>query len=279
MRAEGISMMPTEERQHTGLQATQTSAALMQADAVVTQDEEMEIDLLELLLRLVEKWKQIAVAALLGAVIAAIMVLFVITPTYEATAKLYVLNASNSIVNLADLQIGNYLTSDYREVFSNRHVYEEVVRRLGLDTEYDELTERISISNPSDTRILYITAKSTDPVEAMNLANTYAAVAQEFIPQRMESQKPTLFETAVLPDEPASPNKLLGIILGFALGMFAMCAYVAIQFVLDDRIRANEDIEKHLGLAVLGIMPLVNRTQATKSAQKRKATPKKERKS
>ena len=255
------------------------NTALAQTDAVVTQDDEMEIDLLELMLRLVEKWKQIAVAALLGAVIAAIMVLFVITPTYEARAKLYVLNASNSIVNLSDLQIGNYLTSDYQEVFSNRHVYEEVVRRLGLDAEYGELTSRITVSNPSDTRILYITAKSPDPVEAMNLANTYAAVAQEFIPQRMESQEPTLFETAALPDSPASPNKLLGIIMGFALGMFAMCAYVAIQFVLDDRIRANEDIEKHLGLAVLGIMPLVNRSQAPKNVQKRKATPKKERKS
>ena len=255
------------------------NTALAQADAVVTQDGEMEIDLLELMLRLVEKWKQIAVTALLGAIVAAIMVLFVVTPTYEATAKLYVLNASNSIVNLSDLQIGNYLTRDYTEVFRNRHVYEEVVRRLGIDIEYAALTGRITVTNPSDTRILYITAKSTDPIEAMNLANTYAAVAQEFIPQRMESQEPTLFETAALPDSPASPNKLLGIVMGFALGMFAMCAYVAIQFVLDDRIRANEDIEKHLGLAVLGIMPLVDRSQTAKNAQKRKATPKKERKS
>ena len=266
----------TTEEQHRELWAMEHGATPAQVDAVVTQDNEMEIDLLELMLRLVEKWKQIAVSALLGAVIAALLVLFVITPTYEATAKLYVLNASNSIVNLSDLQIGNYLTSDYQEVFKNRHVYEEVVRRLGLDSEYGELTKRISISNPSDTRILYITAKSTDPAEAMNLANTYAAVAQEFIPQRMESQEPTLFETAGLPESPAAPNKMMGIMAGFAIGMLVMCAYVAIQFILDDRIRANEDIEKHLGLPVLGIMPLVTRTQASRSGQKRKATPKKE---
>lgn len=264
--------MATEEQQ---AMRVMQPGAIAQADAVVSQDDEMEIDLLELMLRLLEKWKQIAIAALLGALIAAILVLFVITPTYEATAKLYVLNASNSIVNLSDLQIGNYLTSDYQEVFRNRHVYDEVVRRLGLDIEYEALTSRISVSNPSDTRILYITAESTDPVEAMNLANTYALVAQEFIPQRMESQQPTLFETAALPDSPASPNKPMGIVIGFVLGMLAMCAFVAIQFVTDDRIRANEDIEKHLGLAVLGIMPLVNRTvPVTKTAAKRKVTKK-----
>lgn len=268
--------MPTEEQQRRELLAMEQETTLARVDSVVTQDEEMEIDLLELMLRLVEKWKQIAVAALLGAIVAAVFVLFVITPTYEATAKLYVLNASNSIVNLSDLQIGNYLTSDYKEVFKNRHVYEEVVRRLGLESEYSSLTRRISISNPSDTRILYITAKSPDPVEAMNLANTYAAVAQEFIPQRMESQEPTLFETAALPESPAGPNKMMGIMTGFMVGMLAMCAYVAILFILDDRIRANEDIEKHLGLAVLGIMPLVTRTQTSRNGQKRKATPKKE---
>ena len=262
-------MMPTQEQQQRALRE-------LPAGAAIAQDEEMEIDLLELALRLVEKWKQIALAAALGAMAAAALVLFAITPTYEATAKLYVLSASNAIVNLSDLQIGSYLTSDYREVFKNRHVYEEVVRRLALDVPYEELTRRIAVSNPSDTRILYITAKSTDPAEAMNLANTYASVAQEFIPQRMESQGPTLFETAVLPDAPASPNKPLAVAAGFALGLMAMCAYVAIQFVADDRIRTGEDIEKRLGLAVLGIMPLESERPALKAGPGRKAAPARE---
>ena len=261
--------MATREDQQRGLQTAQGGAVLARADA--PENDEVEIDLLELALRLAERWKLIAAGALLGAAAAAAMVMLVITPTYEATAKLYVLSASNAIVNLSDLQIGNYLTSDYQEVFRNRHVYEEVARRMALQVGYEELTARIAVSNPSDTRILYIKATSDDPVEAMNLANTYAEVAQEFIPQRMEGQQPTLFETAVLPRSPASPNKPRSIALGFAMGALAMCAFVAAQFVLDDRIRTGEDIEKRLGIPVLGIMPLEGGRQERRNVGDRSA--------
>ena len=58
---------------------------------------------------------------------------------YTATSKLYVVNTKDSAINLSDLQIGNYLASDYTEVFSNWHVHEMVLQRLGLDYTYSQL--------------------------------------------------------------------------------------------------------------------------------------------
>ena len=115
--------------------------------------EDDEINLVELLYRLIEKWKIIALASLLGALIAAVYTFCFITPMYTATSKLYVVNTKDSAINLSDLQIGNYLASDYTEVFSNWHVHEMVLQRLGLDYTYSQLAGMVSVKNPKDTRI------------------------------------------------------------------------------------------------------------------------------
>ena len=72
-------------------------------------NEDDEINLVELLYRLIEKWKIVALASLLGALIAAVYTFCFITPMYTATSKLYVVNTKDSAINLSDLQIGNYL--------------------------------------------------------------------------------------------------------------------------------------------------------------------------
>ena len=65
--------------------------------------EETEIDLIELLYRLLEKAKYIIAAAVLGAVIAIVYTLYLVTPTYTATSKLYVLNGTSSAIDLSAL--------------------------------------------------------------------------------------------------------------------------------------------------------------------------------
>ena len=78
---------------------------------------EMEIDLMELFYRLLENAKRIIAAALTGMLIFALYNFILATPMYESNCKLYVMSASDSAINLSDLQIGSYLTSDYQEVF------------------------------------------------------------------------------------------------------------------------------------------------------------------
>ena len=64
-------------------------------------------------------------------------------------------------------------------------VHEQVLQNLGLDYTYEQLEGMLTISNPSDTRMLYITVSSADPVEATNIANEYANVARDYIYRMM----------------------------------------------------------------------------------------------
>lgn len=225
------------------------------------------INLVELFYRLIEKMKWIIAAALIGALLAGVYTVFGITPMYTATSKLYVMNANDAAINLSDLQIGTYLASDYKEVFKIWHVHEMVIEKLGLPYSYEQLSGMLTITNPSDTRILYITVSSPDPDEAKSIADTYAQVSKEFIAKSMESEEPNVIEEALRPTSPSSPSKARNIMLGFLLGITLSCGVITMQFIADDRIRNSEEISRYLNLTTLGMLPMQN---AKKSGRARK---------
>ena len=93
---------------------------------------EETIDLLELFYVLLGKWKQIAAATVACALIAAVAVVFFITPKYQASSTLYVISRKDSAINISDLQIGSELTDDYIQVFHLWEVQEQVISELDL---------------------------------------------------------------------------------------------------------------------------------------------------
>ncbi len=219
------------------------------------ESQEFEIDIVELLLRLAECWKYIVACAVVGTVIMAIYSFIFATPMYEATSKLYVISNSDSAINLSDLQLGTALTADYTEVFNTWEVHEIVRQNLGLDYEREELSEMVAISNPSDTRVLYITVTNKDPKLAADIANEYAGVAKQYISMTMQTDEPTDFSEALVPEKPVSPKKKLNVAIGFALGAFGACAVIVIQFLMDDKIKTADDIRKYTGLPTLAVVP------------------------
>lgn len=222
------------------------------------RDGEIEIDLGELFLRLLDKWYIIVAAALIGTIISGIWTYFFVTPMYEATTKLYILNSSNSAINLSDLQIGSQLATDYTYVFQNWHVHEKVIEELGLPYNYKEMDGMIRVSNPSGTRLLNITVSSPDPAEAQQIANTYAKVGREFISAVMKTEEPTIFQEARRPTKASSPSKTKNLIIGFLIGALIACAIIVIDFIRDDKVRTSDDITKLLGLPTLGVVTMQN---------------------
>ena len=235
----------------------------------VEEEETREIDLLELGYELLDKLKYIVIAAVLGLVLSFVYTFFIVTPMYEAVAKLYVLNSDDSVVNLSDLQIGNYLASDYTEVFKTWEVNEMVRSNLGLQYTYAQLQDMVTVSNPKDTRILYITVSSSDPQEAMTIANEYARVVSDFVSRVMATERPNTLSEAILPSNPVSPSKTKNLMIGFLLGMLLAVGVITVHFALDDTIKSADDITKHTGLAVLSIVPMQGGSDVPKYVQKR----------
>lgn len=101
--------------------------------------------------------------------------------TYSATSKLYIVNKDSFGIKMADLQLGTALTSDYQEVFKTWEVHEMVIEELNLPYSYQEMQSMLTVSNPEDTRVLYITVTYPDAKMAAEIANSYAEAAKTFI--------------------------------------------------------------------------------------------------
>ncbi|MBQ8137090.1 MAG: hypothetical protein IJ174_06620 [Clostridia bacterium] len=235
--------------------------------AHMENDQEIEIDLLGLFYRLVEKWYYIGLAAVVGALLAWGYTTYMVTPMYTATSALYVIS-STSAINLSELQVSNYLANDYMEVFSNWQLMDEIIqdKDLDLDCTISQLTNMISVRNPSSTRLLYITVTHPDPQMAKKLADKVAEHAKSFITEHMSTQSPDVFQKAMLPYRPSSPNKTRNIVIGFLIGALIVAAIYVIQFIADDYVRTPDDIEKLLGVSTLGSIPIqdMDKTGSTK---------------
>ena len=249
--------MATAEVKKVNAVTPETANKLVAAKA---ENNDTEIDLVALFYRILEKAHWIILCALIGAVIAGVLVFKFVTPIYQATSKIYIVG-SDTTISLSDLQIGSNLAADYQEVFKNWHVHELVDKRLNLDYSYNKLSGMLSISNPSGTHVIYVSIKSPDPQEAKLIADTYAQVAREFIAAKMDMREPNIFEEAKLPDKPVSPQKARSVIIGFLIGALLAMAMVTIKFLSDDRICTTEDIAKVGNLPTLGLIPLQNTEQ------------------
>lgn len=231
--------------------------------------EETEIDLVELFYVFLNRiWLLVICMAIGGAAAFAWTACFV-KPVYKTSAEIYVVSASNnSVVNLTDLQIGNAVKTDYMELMLSRPVLETVIENLNLNKTTKQIRDMVSITNKSDTRILQITASSTDPQLATDVANELAAQSILILPTIMENEPPNLVSSALYPTAPSGPSILKNTLLGAILG-FVLCAGVLVVIFLSDRsFKSADDMQKYFGMMPLAIVPTVQlETQPRRAAR------------
>lgn len=105
--------------------------------------DEIEIDLLELISVLLGRIWLILGAGMFCGIICFAVSSFVLTPVYESTTRIYILNKSESqSVTYSDVQMGTQLTKDYAELINSRYVLEEVLQKLSLEMEYKDLLKK-----------------------------------------------------------------------------------------------------------------------------------------
>jgi capsular polysaccharide biosynthesis protein len=227
-----------------------------------------EIDLMELFFEILDHWKMVLLSAILVAAMAFLYSKYLITPLYESTSQLYVLSKSTSITSLADIQMGSNLTNDYMVVVNGRPIIDKVIDNLGLDETYDTLVGKVTLNNPTDSRILEITVKDPDPQRAKLIADEMAEVSSAFISEKMDQDPPSIIQYGYADGDKVSPSIRKNTMLGALVGAFLAIAFVVVIFLLNDTIMDQEDVEKKIGINLLGTVPLEQ--QDDKDRKKRK---------
>lgn len=212
------------------------------------------VDLMGMFFRILERFWIVLLSAVICGMIMGILAENSVT-TYSATSKLYIVHKDSSDVNIADLQLGTALTLDYQEVFKTWEVHEMVIKELDLPYSYEQMQSMLTISNPEDTRVLYITVTHSDAKMAAAIANSYAKAAKEFIIDTMEGVEPSNFSIALKPSVGYSASVGVSAVIGFVGGGVLAVAILALLFVLDARPRSPEAIQQYGGIPTLSVFP------------------------
>ena len=221
------------------------------------ENDEIEIDLKELFEVLKSKILVILATTVIFIAVSAGVTRFMITPMYSSTAQLYVIS-STDLSQLTNLTMGTQLTQDYMEIVTTRGVVNKVIDNLGLDLDYEEMLDKITVENPTDTRIMEISVSDPNPEEAMEITQELAEVTADTVSSKMDVKAPTIIEDAYLADEPDSPSMLRNVAIGGLLGLILSAGVFIIQFIMNDTIRRGDDIEKYLGINTLAKLPLAS---------------------
>lgn len=237
------------------------------------QQEPKTVDLAGMFFRILEKFWIILVSAAVCATVMGVLAGNSVM-TYSATSKLYIVNKDSSGVNISDLQLGTVLTLDYQEVFKTWEVHKMVIEELDLPYSYQQMQSMLTISNPEETRILYITVSNPDAKMAAEIANAYAKAAKTFIINTMEGVVPSDFSIALEPSVGSGANVGSSAVIGFVGGGVLAVAILAFLFVLDNRPRSPEAIQQYGGIPTLSVFPAnKDKHSAGKFTSKNKETP------
>lgn len=219
----------------------------------------MEIDVLSLVKSLWRRKFLIVVTAFVMAIITLGYNTFIIKPNYTSSTRIYVVNrqpSDNSTLTNQDLQAGSYLVKDYKEIILSQDVLAKVISDLKLNMQPSALAKKITVTVPTDTRIVSIAVSDGDAKEAARVANSLRQVAAEkIIAVTKVADVTTLLEEAEVPNSPSSPNIKRNTLIGFLTGGALISMVIIIVEVLDDRVKKPEDVEEALGITLLGVVP------------------------
>ena len=222
------------------------------------EQDKFEIDVFQLVKVLWKRKFLIVFAAIIAGLAAFAYSSFVIKPQYTSTTRIYVVNrnqADKPGLTNQDLQAGLYLVKDYREIILSQDVLEKVVADQNLNMDAKTLGRKVSVTVPTDTRIVSISVRDGNPEEASRIANALREVAAQKIISVTKVSDVTTLEEARPATSPSSPNIRRNTMMATIAGVGFVTVIVLLVELLDDRVKRPEDIEEVMHLSLLGVIP------------------------
>lgn len=240
----------------------------------------VEINVFELGYMLLQKWWMILISALIGGVVMWAVTSFLITPMYESSATLYILNKTTSLTSIADIQIGNALSSDFQVIATSKPVLDGAIEQIkdenGMKFTRTQILSGLSVSTIEDTRLLVIKVKHEDPVVACVIANAVAETTATRMAEVTKSEPPTMAEWAEVSKRPVSPSMIKNVAVGVLGAALLMMAFLAIIFISDDNIKTEEDVERYLEAPTLANISYIDDRERQKKESIKKVSKKEE---
>jgi capsular polysaccharide biosynthesis protein len=222
-------------------------------------EEKISLDLSDFIHIFRKRIKLILLITILSTTVSGVLSYYVIKPTYEAKATIVVGKADvdsndKSKYQFEDIMMFQKLIKTYAEIGKSAAVAESASAILKNVSAKDVL-DAITITPVTDTQLIEFKAKNSNPQEAYLILN---AVYNSFMQEAKRiypGQNIQVMDEVKIPEEPIKPKKLLNIVIAFFIGLMASVGLTFLLEYMDNTLKTENDINKYLGIPVIGIIP------------------------
>lgn len=183
-------------------------------------------------------------------------------PEYTSSATIYILRQDNegggSSVNNADFSLALSTVNDCTVLLTSHKALDRVIENLGMPIQYEKLKTMISIRNPPSTRILEVSVRAPSPTDAKIIVDELCSVGAAIIMETLGINQVNPIDEGTYSETPSnSMIRPYSFVAGLLTAVVVFGIYVVV-YILDDKIKTADDVEKYLGLTVLGLIPNSN---------------------
>ena len=220
--------------------------------------EEQVISLSEIFEAIKKRWIIIVAITLTATIISGVLSFFVIDPVYEASTKVFIgkEESDDAAYNSSEINMYQQLLQTYAQAIKTKDLVNRAISGLSYDElEASSVVDALTVNPISSTQILEIKYKSKDAEEAKDvlkgITDEFIVTAKELVP----NGNVRVIEEVELPENPVSPNKKMNIAIAFLLGLMVSVGLVFLLEYLDNTYKNKDQLEKELGIPVLGAIP------------------------
>lgn len=226
----------------------------MTDNEILKNEDEIEINFGEFFQLLKKNIKVIIISILLCTVLLGIVTVFVINKKYESTTRLFLKpDVTEGIADYSQINSNNLMVNNYVEMIKGNNIQGIAANELNMDVE--EINSCLSVTNETDTQIISITAKTTDPALSKDIVDAVVETFTKEAKEKLNVNNITVVDEAEIATDPVSPSLKRNLLIGALLGAFLSIGYLFIKFMLDTHIHNKEEVEKYLGIPCLGSVP------------------------
>lgn len=218
---------------------------------------EETISLKELLEMFKKRFLLIVLITITAVLVSGVVSYFFMTPIYQASTQILVNKTQNdqSLYTANEVQTNLQLINTYNVIIKSPAILDKAAKELNLGLTGDQLNSKITVSNETNSQVVTLAVKDPDPNTAATIANTIASVFEQQISKIMKVDNVTILAKAtVTPNQaPVKPRPLLNMVIALVVGLMAGVGVAFLLEYFDNTIKNEQDIEKVLGLPILGV--------------------------
>ncbi len=227
-------------------------------------DYEYEIDLMQVFDIIRQRLIMFILICMVCCTVALCITKFVMKETFTATAKMIIVQKSDSAsaqqnFTYSDVQLSQKLAATYSQIIMSEAISDPVISNLDLFNKYginsDGYGKIVKVSAANNTEVMNVSVTTNDPVLSADIANEVVNVFEDKIFDIMQIENVTTLSNAKIPTRKSGPSTTRNTVIGGLIGLVICGIITVIQLLTDTKVKTEDEVKKIFDYPIIGSIP------------------------